>query len=240
MGSAKDVIAYARTFIGKVKETPAGSNQTIIGKTYGWDGVPYCAEGMVIVLEHLKVPVVRTASAHLLIDSFLHKVTSFDDLKPGDVIGWNFDADPNTIPNIHHVSMATEKPAGGFVRHVGFNTSPSAGAGSQTNGEGCWEKAYPSSFFCVAGRPVYDDAVKVKPGKLHARFEFGIGDKGSDVRLWQHVLNIVDKAGLKVDGRFGPATVRATVTWQEHHGWKPDGTVYPATIHQLEKAIAKL
>lgn len=238
--TAREAVAYARSFVGKVQETPPGSNRTVIGKTYGWDGVAYCAEGMWVVLNYVKVPVVKTASAHLMVDSFARKVTRFDELRPGDVVGWNFDADPNTIPNIHHVSMVSERPANGYVRHVGFNTSPPSGGGSEWNGEGCWEKPYPSSFFCVAGRPLYGDGQKPRDGKPHVRMEFGIGDKGSDVRLWQHLLNVVDKAGLKVDGEFGAKTVRATVEWQRAHQVKPDGTVYLGTIRTLERKVAAL
>jgi peptidoglycan hydrolase-like protein with peptidoglycan-binding domain len=68
----------------------------------------------------------------------------------------------------------------------------------------------------------------------------GRGDHGSDVRLWQHLLNVVDKAQLHVDGTFGKKTELATIKWQKAHHKKPDGTVWPETVQELEKAVARL
>lgn len=247
IGTALEAINYARGFVGQIHETPPGSNQTPIGKAFGWDAQPYCAEGMWVVLNHVHVPVYKTASAHLLIDSgrqdqYGQLVWDFDKLRPGDVVGWNFDAESNTIPNIHHVSMATEIASGGYVKHVGFNTAPPASGGSEWNGEGCWEKSYPSSFFCVAWRPEYGHAKKTDTGKDKGkvRFILTFGDRGTDVRLWQRLLNIVDKAQLPVDGIFGRKTERATKAWQAAHHRIPDGSVRLEAIRELEKKVAKL
>lgn len=246
-GTATEAIAYARTFVGKVREHPPGSNITIIGEKYGWNGVAYCAEGQYLVLTHVHVPVLKTASAHLMVDSgrqdqYGSLVWDFEKLRPGDIVGWNFDADSNTIPNIHHVSMVTEAPSGGYVKHVGFNTSPPTGGGSEWNGEGCWEKSYPSSFFCVALRPIYGKAKKGDTGedKGKVRFILTLGDKGSDVKLWQKLLNIVDKAHLKVDGEFGRSTEKATIKWQKAHKRIPDGSVRLVAIRELEEKVAAL
>lgn len=245
-GTAAEAVAYARTFVGRIHETPPGSNCQRIGEMYGWNCVAYCAEGDVVVLRHVNVPVFETASAHLLINSghdseYGHLIWDFDKLELGDIIGWNFDADPNTIPNIHHVSMASAKPSGGQIKHIGFNTSPPQGGGTEWNGEGCWEKFYPASYFCCALRPHYSDASTGDGGKpKNVRFILERGDRGSDVRLWQRMLNIVDKAKIDVDGRFGAETVKATVRWQKAHDREPDGSVSLKTMRSLEQAIAKL
>lgn len=246
-GTAQQAVRYARSFVGKIHETPPGSNVTPIGDRFGWNGVPYCAEGIWVVLDHVHVPVYKTASAHLMIDSghqdqFGRLVWDWTKLRPGDVIGWNFDPDPNVIRNIHHVSMATGTPDEGAIPHVGFNTSSPSGGGTEWNGEGCWEKSYPADYFCVALRPPY---AKSKGGKTgddngKVRFILTLGDKGSDVRLWQKLLNIVDKAHLTVDGEFGKSTEKATMKWQKAHHRIPDGSVRLAAIRELEQKIAKL
>jgi hypothetical protein len=246
VATAQECVEFARTFVGKVRETPPGSNHTVIGKRYGWDGVAYCAEGVWVVLDHSDVEVYKTASAHLLVNSGNNRlygslVTRFQDLLPGDVAGWNFDAAANVIPNIHHVSMVSKKPDDGWVTHVGFNTSPPAGGGTEWNGEGCWEKAYPASYFCSALRPNYGGGkFPGDNGRPRNRFTLERGDKGADVRLWQTLLNIVDKADIAVDGHFGLGTHEATVKWQKAHGRKADGSVTLEAMHTLEQKIAKL
>lgn len=245
MGTAHEAVEYARTFVGKIHETPPGSNHTPIGVKFGWDGVAYCAEGMWVVEDHVEVPIFKTASAHLLINSgtdpdFGSLVTKFANLEVGDIVGWNFDPAANTIPNIHHVSMVSKPPTAESVTHIGFNTSPPASGGSESNGEGCWEKVYPRSFFCCAWRPHYDGGSNGDNGTPRARFTLEVGDKGADVRLWQRMLNVVDKAGLSVDGRFDADTVTATRRWQRAHDRDPDGSVSLKTLRTLEKQIAKL
>jgi peptidoglycan hydrolase-like protein with peptidoglycan-binding domain len=55
------------------------------------------------------------------------------------------------------------------------------------------------------------------------------GDRGPYVAQWQQQLNAAIGAGLGVDGIFGPATDRATRTFQQARGLTVDGVVGPQT-----------
>lgn len=51
------------------------------------------------------------------------------------------------------------------------------------------------------------------------------GNHGTKVRELQTALNATIKAGLRVDGDFGPATTTAVNGLKRHYGWKQDGIV---------------
>ena len=169
--------------------------------------------------------------------------TNFQHVRPGDVIGWNFDPRPNVVPNIEHVSVAVATPEGSFLRHIGGNTSAPGSGGSEDNGGGVFEKVYPASVFVAAGRPAFSQAEALTaPGHL-PREQLGPGDRGHDVRLWQRELNDwiddhhIDHRKLEVDGEFGPKTEGTTKLYQERHGLAVDGEVHIHLIRQLEKNV---
>lgn len=56
-----------------------------------------------------------------------------------------------------------------------------------------------------------------QPGQIHATIKQG--DSGPDVVAWQKIIKVT------ADGKFGPATDKATRTWQQQHGITPDGIV---------------
>lgn len=60
-----------------------------------------------------------------------------------------------------------------------------------------------------------------EPGQIHATIKQG--DQGPDVMAWQKIIKVT------ADGKFGPATDKATRTWQQQHGITPDGIVGPQT-----------
>ena len=64
------------------------------------------------------------------------------------------------------------------------------------------------------------------------------GDKGNGVCWVQWHLNQAAKAGLKIDGRFGPLTKAAVLTFQRQHKLKTDGIAGPKTKAALKKAVA--
>ena len=63
------------------------------------------------------------------------------------------------------------------------------------------------------------------------------GDRGNGVSWVQWHLNQAAKAGLKIDGRFGPLTKAAVLTFQRQHKLKTDGIVGPKTKAALKKVV---
>ena len=61
------------------------------------------------------------------------------------------------------------------------------------------------------------------------------GSKGAQVRTLQRLLNAILKAGLDVDGDFGPATKTALVAYQSARGLEVDGICGPASWKRLLK-----
>ena len=58
------------------------------------------------------------------------------------------------------------------------------------------------------------------------------GDKGADVKRWQHFLIGLGFDPGTADGKFGPRTHMASVQFQARHGLVPDGIVANRTIGQ--------
>ncbi|MEV4350081.1 peptidoglycan DD-metalloendopeptidase family protein [Actinoplanes sp. NPDC049596] len=65
-----------------------------------------------------------------------------------------------------------------------------------------------------------------------------LGSRGAAVRTLQESLNKVIRAGLAVDGDFGPATQAAVVAFQRKRGLDPDGVYGPATAAAMRAALA--
>jgi len=75
----------------------------------------------------------------------------------------------------------------------------------------------------LAEKPLGGSGKKRKPHAVHT---VRLGDRNDwAVKLWQQFLNAANKAGLKVDGDFGPATERETKQWQRKAGLVADGIV---------------
>ena len=63
------------------------------------------------------------------------------------------------------------------------------------------------------------------------------GDRGNGVSWVQWHLNQAAKAGLKIDGRFGPLTKAAVLRFQKNKKLVQDGIVGPKTRAALKKAV---
>jgi hypothetical protein len=61
MGSRADYLAKLAYWVG-ITEAPAGSNRTPIGESFGWQGVPWCAETVSEALRQSGSPWLREAS----------------------------------------------------------------------------------------------------------------------------------------------------------------------------------
>lgn len=64
------------------------------------------------------------------------------------------------------------------------------------------------------------------------------GDEGEQVKRLQRCLNKLDKAGLRVDGSFGPATLRAVNIFKAKHGMNgKTGKVGPKTRAKIRALL---
>lgn len=63
------------------------------------------------------------------------------------------------------------------------------------------------------------------------------GDTGEQVKRLQRCLNKIDKAGLRVDGSFGPATRKAVKAFQKKHGLEVDGICGPKTRAKIKELL---
>ncbi|MDY3010915.1 MAG: N-acetylmuramoyl-L-alanine amidase [Clostridiales Family XIII bacterium] len=63
------------------------------------------------------------------------------------------------------------------------------------------------------------------------------GATGEQVKRLQRCLNKIMSAGLKVDGSFGPATLKAVKAFQRRYGLAVDGSVGPKTRAKIKKLI---
>lgn len=224
-------------------EHPDGTNKTKFGVEFGWDGVFWCQIFAYIAYLHADITTIKTASTRVAADWFEKQgrlTKDFSELRPGYSMFMNFDSRPNNIiSSIEHVGICILRPNNGLATNIEGNTTGPTETGDQTNGGVVAKRTRPPSVFVCAGIPEGLGGKAKHPAKLD-KPDLGLGDRGHDVRLWQHLLNVVDKANLRVDGHFGAATDEATKKWQRAHGKKPDGTVWPDVIHNLEQKVLAL
>lgn len=98
----------------------------------------------------------------------------------------------------------------GLIRGVAYDTAPAEAAGP------------------AAAAPPAAPAPARAWTPRYARLTFKTGCMGNGVRELQTGLNLLG-AALKVDGRFGPLTEAAVLTFQREQGLEADGIVGPAT-----------
>ena len=65
------------------------------------------------------------------------------------------------------------------------------------------------------------------------------GDKGAQVRTLQRALASLGHPAGKIDGQYGPATIRALKAFQAASGLTADGVLGPKTLAALAKAVGK-
>jgi Putative peptidoglycan binding domain len=65
------------------------------------------------------------------------------------------------------------------------------------------------------------------------------GDKGAQVRTLQRALASLGHPSGKIDGQYGPATIRALKAFQAASGLTADGVLGPKTLAALAKALGK-
>ena len=119
---ASTVLNHARKWLG-TQEEPAHSNRTKIGARFGWNGVPWCAETVSVVLRDSGFKIAKNASAPGLFVELRkagwHAVSPTH-AKPGDVVFFSW---PGTSSTIDHVGFVEGRKADGRLITIEGNTT---------------------------------------------------------------------------------------------------------------------
>ena len=84
-----------------------------------------------------------------------------------------------------------------------------------------------------------DDELKIPYPRPTGNPNLQNGSSGDSVKWLQYALNLVNNAGLKVDGQFGSGTQQAVVNFQRTNGLTADGIAGPATISKIVEVRKK-
>ena len=260
MPTAKQVMDIARSQIG-VKESPAGSNKTKYGSTFGMNGQPWC-----FIFEWWcgeqapgANPFPHNANAAYGQDDIVSKkggswvmkknksksarLAALKKYKAGDCVDFDFG---NYDAYRRHTGLV-EKVEGNYVICIEGNTSPDGSKGSQSNGGMvCRKKRYYTQI-CSCARPKYEAAKKYEPttpytGKAPAlpkRGYFKQGDKGKNVGYLQDAMNWATNYGLKVDKEYGFNTAAAVSQFEYNNGLTDDGEFGKKCLEKLNALIKK-
>lgn len=216
MTRAVDVLRIARSRLGVV-EAPAGSNRTSIGAEFGWNGVPWCAEFVWVVLHRAGLNVPKTASApylrELLVRDIGWRSVSKSTAVPGDVVFFDWQMGRE----IDHVGFVEGRRSGSLVTIEGNTTMPSGRV------DGVARKVRSLVYVADVVRPRYTGGQRVVRPLLRR------GEIGGWVRILQRKLGWVE-----VDGVFGPKTERRVRAFQRLNRLEVDGVVGPHTWGKLD------
>ncbi|MFF5402822.1 peptidoglycan-binding protein [Streptomyces misionensis] len=144
-------------------------------------------------------------------------------IRPGDIVFFDWSGS-RSIGAIDHV---------GIVEAVHSNRTITTLEGNTSNA--FRRRRRGSSCVVGYGRPAYKGGAAPMPsgdGILRQ------GAKGKAVGTLQKNLNTVQKAGLTVDGEFGPATQKAVRTFQGAHHLPVDGEYGPQSAAMMKAALA--
>jgi hypothetical protein len=160
MAKAADVLSYAKKFVDE-KYVESGDNQTIMGKWYGTNGLPWCAAyvsycfHLAGALNLIKMTGKKGfASCDVGMKAFAKAgmLVPVGQAKPGDIVFFQFDADAQP----DHVGFVYSNDGKNLICLEG-NTSSDA-KGSQSNGGMCAKKKRPYSLVMAVARPKYEAA----------------------------------------------------------------------------------
>lgn len=244
MAKASEVLKVAASQIG-VKESPANSNKTKYGKSFGENGVPWCAIFLWWDFQKAKAgslfphnsnaayaqdQIVSKCGGKWAMKKTTIKATRKAYLrmaKPGDVVCMDFG---RMDAYRSHIGIV-EKVDGTNLICIEGNTSKS---GSQSNGGMVCRQVRPYTYICSAARPAYSDAAPVekpKPDPVTKPLDT------DGILGYQTACRMQNWLGTTVDGEIGPNTVRAL---QKKIGAKPvDGKWGKHTSEVFQRYLNK-
>lgn len=226
-GTAVDAIRVANSFLG-IHENPDGSNRTILGERFGWNGVPWCAISVSLILSDPSVGLnVHTASTDEMEAWGRAKTHSLSLVsggrtvtpKPGDIAVWDFKGDGT--PN--HVSMVEKVLADGRIQTLGGNEQNE------------FRRAIRSKSTALRGfvRPAYRTVAPAPaptPAPTRLRVDVKMprlvqGARGKHVQTLRFLLHVKAGQSLPAGTVFDAATKTAVNNVKRFFGLKPDGIV---------------
>jgi hypothetical protein len=122
MPTSVQVLRQARKRLG-IQENPPKSNRTSIGREFGWNGVPWCAETVCVCLLDAGFHIRKTASAPGLyseLRSYAWKEATFSTARAGDVIFFSW---PGTSSTIDHTGIVEGRTKDGRLITIEGNTT---------------------------------------------------------------------------------------------------------------------
>lgn len=146
---------------------------------FGTNGVPFCNMGVSWVFNKAGATILGNGAVYAYVPWMQRdagkagRLRGFDDIQPGDVLCFDWDADGES----DHTGFAVARD-GDYVHTIEFNTSGSH-AGSQSDGGGVYRRTRHRSTVSAVIRPAYE-AVTPAPAK-----------KFLDIRNIQIALNCV-------------------------------------------------
>ncbi|MEU2060771.1 peptidoglycan-binding protein [Streptomyces sp. NPDC013455] len=227
MGNVHGMLAAARKLLGTT-EHPPGSNRNVITKWYGFPG-PWCDMAVSYAAAHsdnLSAIGGKFALTTAHARAFQKKGRwhyGVGGIRPGDIVFFDWSGS-RSIGAIDHVGIVEAVHSNRTITTLEGNTSDAFRRRRRT-----------SACIVGYGRPAYGGGGAPMPsgdGILR------LGSKGQAVKTLQKNLNTVQKAGLTVDGDFGPATQKAVKTFQAHHGLRADGEYGPQSAAMMKAALA--
>lgn len=151
------IIKTARAEIGT---TEGYNNDNKYGAEYGWNNVAWCVIFVWWVFKHAGASKLfmnggKTASCWELYNYFAANNQVVSTIKRGDIVFLNFHGGTD----LSHVEIATEDADynAKTVKCIGGNTSPGS-SGSQSNGDGVYEKTRKIANIVKVCRPAYEGA----------------------------------------------------------------------------------
>lgn len=231
MTTAAQLVNTAMGYVGTI-EVPPGSNNTIFGASYGWNGVAWC--------DIFQCEMARKASGGytLVGGKFAYTVAHANRFvalgrwgttpRLGALIFFDWSGS-RSIPNIDHVGLVR-----GPVTSTGL--IPTIEGNTRANGEQKYDGVYKvlrSRRFVVGfGYPAFSTSTAPASTQPWLAVDGSFGR--TTVMALQVFLNRVIRAGLSVDGGFGTNTKKALQRWLVVTA---DGVVGAGTIRALQRKV---